>query len=64
MSDAFRVRPFREGDETEVAALWLRVFPDARAANAPREDIRRKLAIPERSWPKPKRSSGRSAAPK
>jgi len=45
MSDAFRVRPFREGDETEVAALWLRVFPDARAANAPREDIRRKLAI-------------------
>jgi hypothetical protein len=35
MSDIFRVRPYREEDEREVAALWLRVFPDARDANPP-----------------------------
>ena len=30
-------------DEREVAALWLRIFSDARGANPPDDNLRRKL---------------------
>src|SRR5262245_3841102 len=39
------VRPYRESDEADVAALWDSVFPDARPWNRPQEYIRRKLAV-------------------
>jgi ribosomal protein S18 acetylase RimI-like enzyme len=39
------IRPYREADESAVAELWRRVFPDSPAWNEPRSDIRRKLAI-------------------
>ena len=39
------VRPYREGDEAEVTALWMRVLPETRAWNQPGAYIQRKLAV-------------------
>ena len=39
------VRPYREGDEAGVTALWTACFPDDRPWNTPREVIRRKLGV-------------------
>ncbi len=39
------IRPYREVDETAVAALWRTIFPDAPAHNRPEADIWRKLAV-------------------
>ena len=39
------VRPYRDGDEKAVAALWREVFPDAPAHRVPEDDIRRKLRV-------------------
>ncbi len=42
---ALEIRPYREGDEDDVAALWTHVFPETRAWNQPGAYIRRKLAV-------------------
>jgi len=39
------VRPFREGDAAETAALWNRVFPDPAPRNFPDRIIRDKLRV-------------------
>jgi ribosomal protein S18 acetylase RimI-like enzyme len=39
------IRPYEDGDEGEVAALWREVFPDAPPWNHPETDIRRKTAV-------------------
>jgi ribosomal protein S18 acetylase RimI-like enzyme len=39
------IRPYDEGDEGAVAALWREVFPGAPAHNVPEEDIARKLDV-------------------
>jgi ribosomal protein S18 acetylase RimI-like enzyme len=38
------IRPYREGDEADVVALWTKVFPDSRPWNQPLAYIQRKLA--------------------
>ena len=40
-----RIRPYRESDETAVAALWRAVFPGAPEWNRPEQDIRRKCMV-------------------
>ena len=39
------IRPYTETDESSVASLWERVFPDSPPWNDPRQDIRRKLSV-------------------
>lgn len=39
------IRPYREGDEAAVAALWREIFPDAPRHNHPERDIWLKLAV-------------------
>jgi ribosomal protein S18 acetylase RimI-like enzyme len=39
------IRPYEDGDENGVVALWREVFPDAPPWNDPRGDIRRKLGV-------------------
>jgi ribosomal protein S18 acetylase RimI-like enzyme len=39
------IRPYRAEDESDVIALWRRVFPDAPAHNVPEVDIRRKMRV-------------------
>lgn len=41
----FGIRPYDEGDEEGVVALWREVFPDAPPWNDPAVDIRRKLSV-------------------
>jgi len=39
------IRSYADQDESGVARLWRRVFPEAPAWNRPEEDIRRKLDV-------------------
>ena len=39
------VRPYKESDAAEVAAIWREVFPNNPWWNVPEEDIKRKLKI-------------------
>jgi ribosomal protein S18 acetylase RimI-like enzyme len=39
------IRPYSESEETAVAELWRRVFPNAPQWNHPETDIKRKLAV-------------------
>ena len=45
MGGAFGIRPYREADEPEVAALWSAIFPEQRPWNQPARYIARKLAV-------------------
>ncbi|MGD8395363.1 MAG: GNAT family acetyltransferase [Candidatus Eiseniibacteriota bacterium] len=45
MSNAIEIRPYQEGDEAAVVALWREAFPDAPSHNCPAADIRRKLDV-------------------
>ena len=43
MKNEATIRAYRDSDESDVAALWRSVFPDAPPWNVPEEDIARKL---------------------
>jgi ribosomal-protein-alanine N-acetyltransferase len=45
MPGGLQIRPYTQGDETQVVRLWEAVFPDNPPWNVPAEDIRRKLAV-------------------
>jgi ribosomal protein S18 acetylase RimI-like enzyme len=39
------IRPYREGDQTQVINLWEKVFPDAPLHNNPARDIKTKREV-------------------
>jgi ribosomal protein S18 acetylase RimI-like enzyme len=39
------IRPFRESDEAQVAAVWAAVFPEPSPRNLPQRAIEQKLAV-------------------
>ena len=45
MNHGLLIRPYREEDESDVAALWREVFPDNSPWNIPENDIKRKLNV-------------------
>ena len=45
MTAAVEIRPFSDGDEGAVAALWREVFPNDPAHNVPEQDIARKREV-------------------
>ena len=45
MGATMETRPYADGDEAAVVALWEEAFPDAPAHNVPEVDIRTKLGV-------------------
>jgi ribosomal protein S18 acetylase RimI-like enzyme len=45
VGDELEIRPYRESDERDVAALWREIFAEESAWNNPERDIWRKLKV-------------------